>query len=149
MIIKSTVFVKLVQSLHSDCRLFLCLFHSESTPDQFVSKKGTAAAMHFSLICVVYCTLNSIPSFQIKEINGKYKRIAFAKLPKTRHVRFQCKNDRKKRRWNKYFCLLEFCHFVDGFCSLLSKEILEQDHFYRKCNVITSFFELDIFAFHL
>jgi len=46
--------------------------------------------------------------------------------------------------WKKCFCLLFV--LVSFF---FFKEILEQDHFYRKCNVITSFFELDIFAFHL
>jgi len=42
--------------LHSDCRLFLCLFHSESTPDQFVSKEGKQlqkCTFPFDIIVVV------------------------------------------------------------------------------------------------
>ena len=53
-------------------------------------------------------------------------------------------NHKRKHR-NQLLSLEIFSPFVDvRSLFLFFKEILEQDHFYRKCNVITSFFELDI-----
>ena len=108
--------------------------------------------MHFSLTTMFSSVSLAFASFQIlKPLSPTYFRktsnktlsllfhFHFGKI----NVPFMCSHHRNECFWNYLFWWLRRVTLYMKAC-LLFKEILEQDHFYRKCNVITSFFELDI-----